>query len=336
MKILITGIAGFIGHQLAKLLVADNIEIVGLDNLNDYYDVSLKYARLRDLGLDLDENDDDMIRSTQYPNCRFIRMDITHRDRIISLFDEEQFTHVCNLAGQAGVRYSIKNPYVYIESNVLGFLNILEACHQNGVRNFVFASSSSVYGQDEHFPFSESDATDHPVSLYAATKKSDEVIAYAYSKMYGIHTTAMRFFTVYGPWGRPDMAPFKFLSSILSGKTIQVYNQGNMLRDFTYIDDVVEGVKRIIYSDDNTDEVPSRIYNIGCSQPVRLMDFIHTIESIAGKKASTEMLGMQSGDVVRTYADTTHLQKDFSYKPSVSLEVGMKRFYEWYRNYYNV
>lgn len=336
MKILITGIAGFIGHQLAKLLVNDDIEVVGLDNLNDYYDVSLKYARLEDLGLDVKASDDGMICSTKHTNCRFIRMDITNRERINSLFGEEKFTHVCNLAGQAGVRYSIKNPYVYVESNILGFLNILEACRENEVRNLAFASSSSVYGQDEHFPFTESDTTDYPVSLYAATKKSDEVIAYSYSTMYGISITAMRFFTVYGPWGRPDMAPFKFLDSIFNGKTIQVYNEGNMLRDFTYIDDVVEGVRRIIYSANNTDGVPYRVYNIGCSHPVKLMDFIHTLEQIVGRKASLEMLGMQSGDVTRTFADTTHLQTDLGYKPSVNLEVGMQRFYEWYRSYFHV
>src|SRR5574344_524846 len=237
MKILVTGIAGFIGHQLAKSLVSDGVDIIGLDNLNDYYDVSLKYARLKDLGINAEVDNGRLCYSTKYKNCSFIRMDITDRDRITDLFSKEGFTHICNLAGQAGVRYSIKNPYVYVESNVLGFLNILEACRQHNMPKLVFASSSSVYGQDDHVPFSESDATDHPVSLYAATKKSDELIAYSYSKLYGISTTAMRFFTVYGPWGRPDMAPFKFLRSILEGETVQVYNNGNMLRGFTYIDD---------------------------------------------------------------------------------------------------
>ena len=334
MKILVTGTAGFIGYHLVKMLVKYDNEIVGIDNINSYYDTNLKYGRLSDTGINCSLIPPYVpVRSTKYANYRFIRMDLTDRKEINRLFEIERFTHVCNLAGQAGVRYSIENPYSYIESNIVGFLNLLEACRNHGVKNFVYASSSSIYGLDSHSPFSEDDRTDQPVSLYAATKKSDEAMAYTYSKLYGISTVGLRFFTVYGPWGRPDMAPFKFMKNILEGKTIQVYNHGDCVRDFTYVDDIIEGMRRILIFE-NQEEIPYRIYNIGCSHPVNLMDFIETLERITGKKADKEMLGMQLGDVPLTYADTTRLQHDFGYKPSITLADGLQRFYEWYLSFY--
>jgi UDP-glucuronate 4-epimerase len=333
MKILITGTAGFIGYHLVKALAYDDVEIVGIDNINDYYDIALKYARLEDTGIAHERvRHGEIVASTKYKNYRFIRMDLTEREGIDRLFAREHFTHVCNLAGQAGVRYSIENPYSYVEANILGFINILEGCRQNNVRNLIYASSSSIYGMNSHVPFSEDDATDKPVSLYAATKKSIEEMAYSYSKLYNISTTGLRFFTVYGPWGRPDMAPFKFMKSIIDGTTIQVYNHGDMLRDFTYISDIIAGLKLVISSDNNA-EIPYRIYNIGCSEPVNLMDFINTIERITGRKAKSEMADMQPGDVKCTYADTSRLQHDFGYKPSTTIEEGLRKFHEWYLTY---
>jgi UDP-glucuronate 4-epimerase len=335
MKILITGTAGFIGHRLVKeLAVKSDVEIVGLDSINDYYEQKLKFARLADTGIcKTDIVYGKLTQSQIYPNYRFIQADLTDVEILNQLFDNEHFTNVCNLAGQAGVRYSIENPYSYVQSNVIGFLNILENCRHHEGCKLVFASSSSVYGMDEHVPFAESDDTSHPVSLYAATKKSDEVMAYAYSKLYGIQTVALRPFTVYGPWGRPDMAPFKFLKAILEGRQIEVYNHGNMYRDFTYIDDIVQGIVKLL-AFDNPAEVPASIYNIGCSQPVMLMDFIQAIEDVAGRKANMKMIGMQAGDVVRTYADTTRLEKDFGYKPSTSLKEGIQQFHDWYVDVY--
>ncbi len=334
MKILITGAAGFIGHKLVKVLAAEGAEVVGLDSINDYYDVGLKYARLADTGImKPDITDGTLVQSRTLPGYRFVRMDLTDRDGMERLFKTEQFTHVCNLAGQAGVRYSIENPYSYVQSNVVGFLNILEGCRNHNVRHLVYASSSSIYGMDPHVPFKETDRTDTPVSLYAATKKSDEVMAYAYSKLYGFQTVGLRFFTVYGPWGRPDMAPYKFMKAITEGREIQVFNHGDMLRDFTYIDDIVEGVRLVLHSECG-DDVPARIYNIGNSDPVRLLDFIGTIERVAGRKAHMKMLDMQPGDVTRTYADTSRLQHDFGYKPSTSIEEGIRRLYEWYAKWH--
>lgn len=330
MKILITGAAGFIGHKLVKVMAAEGAEIVGLDSINDYYDVGLKYARLADTGImQQDIVDGTLVQSHTLPGYRFVRMDLTDRDGIGRLFQSERFTHVCNLAGQAGVRYSIENPYSYVQSNVVGFLNILEGCRNCHVSSLVYASSSSIYGMNPHVPFKESDRTDTPVSLYAATKKSDEVMAYAYSKLYGFQTVGLRFFTVYGPWGRPDMAPYKFMKAITEGREIQVFNHGDMLRDFTYIDDIVEGVRLVLHSECK-DDVPARIYNIGNSAPVRLLDFIGTIERVTGRKAHMKMLDMQPGDVTRTYADTSRLQHDFGYKPSTSIEEGIRRLYDWY------
>lgn len=334
MKILITGTAGFIGYHLVKALAAGDNQIVGIDNINTYYDTDLKYGRLEDTGiwkaeiLPLVE-----VRSKTLPNYRFIQMDLTDRESLNRLFASEGFTHVCNLAGQAGVRYSIDNPHTYIESNVMGFLNLLEACRHHGVKDFVYASSSSIYGENPHAPFSENDCTDYPVSLYAATKKSNELMAHTYSKLYGISTVGLRFFTVYGPWGRPDMAPYKFLKSILEGKTIEVYNYGECRRDFTYVDDIIEGVKRVLESDKPMDRL-YRVYNIGCSQPVHLMDFIQTLEDISGKKAHKHLLPLQPGDVPLTYADTTLLEHDFGYRPSTTLREGLQRFYQWFIKYY--
>ncbi len=333
MKILITGAAGFIGYHLVKALAQKNMEIVGLDNINDYYDVRLKYDRLSDCGVACENiRYGEMVKSNSIPSYRFIRLDLTDSQRVGQLFAEEKFTHICNLAGQPGVRYSIENPYSYIQSNVLGFLNILEACRNYQVSHLLFASSSSVYGMESHVPFGESDNTDHPVSLYAATKKSDEVMAYAYSKLYGIQTIGLRFFTVYGPWGRPDMAPVKFMKSILHQQPIQVYNQGKMLRDFTYIGDIIKGICLILEAE-ITDDVPNRTYNIGNSNPIQLLDFIHTIEEVTGRKANMEMLGMQPGDVTRTYADITRISKDFGYKPSITLHEGIQNLYLWYKQY---
>lgn len=330
MKILITGTAGFIGHQLVKVLAAEGADMVGLDVINDYYDPNLKYARLADTGISRDEIvRDKLIQSKTIARYRFVQMDLTDREKLNQLFEREHFTHVCNLAGQPGVRYSIENPYSYIQSNIVGFLNLLEACRHHGLPHLVYASSSSIYGMDAHVPFSETDRTDQPVSLYAATKKSEEAMAYAYSKLYAIQTIGLRFFTVYGPWGRPDMAPIKFMKAISSGQEIPVFNHGEMLRDFTYIDDITEGVRRILHAEVD-EKVPYRIYNIGNSQPVKLIDFIHSIEVVTGHQACMKMLGMQPGDVTRTYADTSRLQRDFGYKPATSLQEGMSRLYAWY------
>ena len=334
MKILITGAAGFIGHKMVKVLSDEGAEIVGLDSINDYYDVDLKYARLADTGIIKEEvKDGILVQSHSLPGYRFVRMDLTDREGIDHLFRTEGFTHVLNLAGQAGVRYSIENPYSYIQSNVVGFLNILEGCRHHGLPRLVYARSSSVYGMDPHVPFKESDRTDSPVSLYAATKKSEEAMSYAYSKLYHLQTVGLRFFTVYGPWGRPDMAPYKFLKAIIHGDEIQVFNHGDMLRDFTYIDDITEGIRLVLHSEDK-EEIPYRIYNIGNSEPVKLLDFIHTIEEVTGRKAKMRMLGMQPGDVVRTYADTTLLQHDFGYKPSTTIADGIHNLYEWYKKFY--
>lgn len=333
MKVLITGTAGFIGHQFVKSLAREGADIVGIDNINDYYSTELKYARLQDTGIRREKIRPGMaVESDTQPGYRFIQMDLTDREGINRLFEREHFTHVCNLAGQAGVRYSIEDPYAYVMANVVGFLNLLEACRHHGVSHLVYASSSSIYGMNTKVPFAEDDCTDHPVSLYAATKKSDEVMAHAYSKLYGIQTIGLRFFTVYGPWGRPDMAPIKFMRAIMRGEEIQVFNHGDMLRDFTYIDDIVEGVRRVLHAE-VSDPVPYRIYNIGNSAPVRLMDFIQTIERVTGRAARMQMLDMQAGDVTQTYADTTRLQRDFGYRPATSIEQGVAELYRWYRQF---
>ena len=336
MKILVTGGAGFIGFSLTRRLLEQGHEVVGMDNINDYYDTGLKYARLAELGIErTDITEGALAASQRYPAYRFTKLDLADRTGMERLFAAERFDHVVNLGGQAGVRYSIDNPYAYAEANLLGFLNVLECCRHHPVKHLVYASSSSVYGMMDHVPYRESDRTDSPVSLYAATKKSNELMAYAYAKLYRVPATGVRFFTVYGPWGRPDMAPFKFLKAVMEGQTIRVFNGGDMQRDFTYIDDIVQGTL-LILGHPATGDVPHTIYNIGHSEPVQLMDFIHTLEQVAGRKAVMQMEGMQPGDVYCTYADTTRLQNDFGYRPTVSIAEGLKRFYDWYTGFYGL
>lgn len=332
-KVLVTGAAGFIGSSMVKALLKQEYEVIGMDCINSYYDTRLKYARLADTGI-LQEKIKDykLLTSQTDPAYRFIKLDLTDRVGMSELFDTENFDIVINLAGQAGVRYSIENPYAYIESNITGFLNVLENCRHHHIKHLLYASSSSIYGMKDHVPYSENDSTDMPVSLYAATKKSDELMAYSYSKLYAIPTTGMRFFTVYGPWGRPDMAPFLFLKSILNEQPIKVFNHGELSRDFTYIDDIIEGMMRIL-EHPSTENIPYHIYNIGNSTPIQLTDFISVIEKVTGRKAIKHMLDMQPGDVYCTYADITRLQHDFGYSPSVSIEEGIHRFYNWYIEY---
>ena len=345
MKILITGTAGFIGFHLAKRLIKRGDEVVGLDNINDYYDVNLKYGRLKVTGIEKEDIEYGKItKSKTYSNYKFIKLNLEDKENIFKLFKEEKFDKVCHLAAQAGVRYSLKNPYAYINSNILGHMNILEAVRHNEVKALSYASSSSVYGLNKKQPFSVDDNVDHPVSLYAATKKADELMSHTYSYLYNIPTTGLRFFTVYGPWGRPDMALFKFVKNIFEGKPIDVYNYGDMKRDFTYIDDIIEGVVRVIdnspKSNPNWDGrasesvAPYKIYNIGRGKPVKLMDFIEAIEEIIGKKAKKNLLPIQPGDVASTYADTSALERDFGYKPKVDVKEGIKEFIEWYKWFY--
>ena len=335
MKVLVTGAAGFIGSYTVKALIAQGCEVVGLDIINSYYDVQLKYDRLADTGIAKESIEGGiLLPSSKYPSYRFIKIDLTDRDGLNHLFESEYFDVVVNLAAQAGVRYSIENPYAYIESNVVGFLNLLECCRHYPVNHLVYASSSSIYGRNDKVPYAETDKADTPVSLYAATKKSNELMAHAYSKLYGIPTTGVRFFTVYGPWGRPDMAPCLFMKAILNGDPIKVFNNGQMRRDFTYIDDIIAGLMKTI-AHPSADPIPFYIYNIGNSAPVELMDFISAIEKTAGKTAVKQMMGMQPGDVVCTYADTSRLENDFGYKPSTSIEEGIRKFYDWYIKYFN-
>ena len=334
MKILITGAAGFIGNELALRLLARGDEVVGVDNLNDYYEVSLKEARLG--------------RVKNHPCFEFRRLDIADREGMRRLFADHAFDAVVNLAAQAGVRYSLKNPDAYVDANLVGVGNILEACRHGGVKHLVFASSSSVYGANTRLPFSEHDNVDHPVSLYAATKKAAELMAHSYAHLYGLPCTGLRFFTVYGPWGRPDMAYFSFTRKILAGEPIPVFNEGRMKRDFTYIDDIVEGVVRVIdrppegdpaWSGENPDPAtsyaPYRIFNIGNSNTVQLLDFIRVLENHLGVKANMEMLPMQNGDVTATYANTDALGEAVGFSPSTSVEEGLGKFVAWYRSYYS-
>nr|WP_136251710.1 NAD-dependent epimerase [Ningiella ruwaisensis] len=336
MKVLVTGAAGFIGAHTAVKLIEQDLEVVGIDNINDYYDTNLKDARL-----------DWIAGQTKAHLFRFIKMDIADRDAMESLFKEESFDKVIHLAAQAGVRYSIENPHAYIDANILGFMNILEGCRHNQVEHLCYASSSSVYGANEKMPFSTDDNVDHPVSLYAASKKANELMAHTYSHLYGLPTTGLRFFTVYGPWGRPDMAPFKFTKAISEGKAIDVYNYGNHRRDFTYIDDIVEGVIQSTMHtaqpnpdwdgkapDPSSSKAPWRVYNIGAQTPVHLLTFIETIEKALGKTAEKNMLPMQPGDVEATYADVESLAKDVGYRPSTSLEDGINKFVSWYQAFY--
>ena len=334
MKILVTGAAGFIGSRLMFQLASRGDEVVGIDSINDYYDVRLKYGRLSECGFKEPYKEGESKESTLLGGCRFIKMSIDDKPSVDKLFKEEAFDKVVNLAAQAGVRYSITNPYAYLQSNLVGFLNILEACRHNGVRHLVYASSSSVYGLNTKVPYSEADKTDAPVSLYAATKKSNELMAHAYCKLYGIAATGLRYFTVYGPWGRPDMAPMLFAKAISAGETIKVFNGGDMIRDFTYIDDIVEGTIGAIDHEPAPDAngLKYRVYNIGCSNPVKLMDFISEIEGAFGVEAKKEFLPMQPGDVYQTNADTSLLEKEIGYKPHTTLLDGIGRFVEWYNS----
>ena len=350
MKVLITGTAGFIGFHLANKLIARGDEVIGLDCISDYYDPNVKYGRLDYAGIDQkDIKYNKLTQSSKKANYRFIKLQLEDKDNLDNLFELEQFDSVCNLAAQAGVRYSIENPMAYIDANIIGFINILESCRNNGVKNLSYASSSSVYGLNESYPFSTFDNVDHPMSLYAATKKSNELMAHTYSHLYGISTTGLRFFTVYGPWGRPDMALFLFTKAALEGRFIDVFNYGEMLRDFTYVDDIVEGVTRIIDNpaqpnpewsgkqpDPSTSSSPYKIYNIGNNDPVKLMDFIEAIENALGKKIQKNMMPLQAGDVPATYANVDDLVRDLDYKPSTSVQKGTDNFVAWYREFFKV
>ena len=335
MKILVTGAAGFIGAFVCKVLLDRGHQVVGIDNLNNYYDVNLKYGRLAFLGIEKEKCiDNALVNSDLYSLFHFVKLDIIDKQQLESLFDKEKFEVVCNLAAQAGVRYSIESPDTYIQSNVVGFANILECCRHFSVKHLVYASSSSVYGMNAKIPFSEVDKVDTPVRLYAATKKSNELMAYTYTHLYKFATTGLRFFTVYGPWGRPDMSPILFANAIATEEAIKVFNSGDMERDFTYIDDIVVGVVTIIEKPITEFRPMYKIYNIGNNNSVKLMDFIATIEKYMGKEAKKEMYPMQMGDVQRTWADVSELIKDYNYKPSTSIEEGIKQFITWYKEYY--
>ncbi len=339
MKILVTGAAGFIGFFTSKVLLEKGHEVVGLDNINDYYDVNLKFSRLGELGINKSdaENFNNLCKSTN-DNFSFVRMNLEDREALPKLFEKEKFDVVCNLAAQAGVRYSLENPETYIDSNLVGFLNILECCRHNNIKHLVYASSSSVYGLNEKVPFSTDDNVDHPISLYAATKKSNELMAHTYSHLFNIPTTGLRFFTVYGPWGRPDMAMFLFTDAIVNDRPIKVFNHGKMERDFTYIDDIVEGVVRICEKSTQeriNNKALYKVYNIGNNNSVKLLDFIKEIEFNLGKEADKNMMPIQPGDVEKTWADVDQLIKDYDYRPNTSIKEGVKSFVNWYKSYYN-
>lgn len=348
MRYLVTGTAGFIGFHLAKKLLERGEEVVGLDIINDYYDVNLKYARLEHMGISKEQiQKNELVQSSTYPGYRFVQMELSEKEPLMALFASEKFDIVIHLAAQAGVRYSLSHPEVYIQSNILAFLNILEGCRFHPVQHLVYASSSSVYGANEKLPFSTSDSVDHPISLYAASKKSNELMAHTYSHLFGIPTTGLRFFTVYGPWGRPDMALFLFTKAILKGEPIQVFNYGKMKRDFTFVDDIVAGVMKVAdrpakpnpdfdpkNPDPGSSKVPYKIYNIGNSSPVLLMDYIKAVEKGLGKAAIMDLLPLQPGDVPSSHADVTDLVRDTGYKPATPIEDGVKAFTDWYLDYY--
>ncbi len=350
-KILVTGAAGFIGFHLVNRLLHEGWEVVGLDNINHYYDPMLKFNRLKACGIEPEKlKVNKPVSSSLHKNYRFIQADITDRNTINTLFHKESFDLVCHLAAQAGVRYSLENPHSYTDSNITGFLNILEAVRHHHTSHLVYASSSSVYGLNAQLPLSEHAGVDHPVSLYAATKRSNELMAHTYSHLFGIPTTGLRFFTVYGPWGRPDMALFLFTRAILNDEPVVLYNHGDMLRDFTYVDDIVEGVLRVLSSpqkrepggqsgsltDPAVSTAPFRIYNIGNANPVQLEAFVDAIEARLGKKARREYMPLQPGDVVKTFSDVSDLKTDFDYKPQIDVKEGIGRFIDWYLNYFQI
>ncbi|NTW53979.1 MAG: NAD-dependent epimerase [Chlorobaculum sp.] len=350
MKILVTGAAGFIGFHLCERLASRGDEVVGIDNINDYYDQRVKYGRLAYSGIDESAIEyGKPVQSSKHPGYRFVKLNLEDKEGIDKLFRTEKFDALCNLAAQAGVRYSLTNPGAYVSSNIVGFANLLEAARHNNLANFCYASSSSVYGLNESQPFSVHDNVDHPLSLYAASKKSNELMAHTYSHLFRIPTTGLRFFTVYGPWGRPDMALFLFTKAALEGRPIDVFNYGNMQRDFTYIDDIVEGVVRVLDHpaqpnpdwsgadpDPGTSSAPYRVYNIGNNQPVSLMDYIGAVEKALGKTIEKNLLPMQPGDVPSTYADVSDLVNDLGYKPETTVQEGVDRFITWYREFFNV
>lgn len=346
MKVLVTGAAGFIGSHLVHHLVARGDEVLGLDCINDYYDVRVKYGRLSRAGIDTSSIDyGKVLISNAHTNLGFIKLNLEDKEGLNRLFEEQSFDAVCNLAAQAGVRYSLTNPEAYISSNIVGFINILEACRHNDVTNLSYASSSSVYGLNTDLPFSTEHNVDHPISLYAASKKSNELMAHTYSHLYGIRTTGLRFFTVYGPWGRPDMALFKFVKAAVDGEAIDVFNKGDMVRDFTYIDDIITGIIRVIDKPATSDRLwaggassssaPYKVYNIGNNNPVKLMDFIEAIEQKVGTKIKKNMMEMQPGDVPQTFACVEDLVRDMDYKPSTSITYGISKFVDWYLDFYD-
>lgn len=334
-KILVTGAAGFIGFHVSKKLINLGFEVYGIDNLNAYYDVRLKLDRLKELGIDIQSElfmRQQEVKSGSNESFRFSQMDLVDEHRLDHLFLKEKFDAVINLAAQAGVRYSIENPKAYIQANVVGFMNILEACRSNQIKHLIYASSSSVYGNQQKVPFSEKDRVDHPISLYAATKKSNELMAHVYSHLYGLKTTGLRFFTVYGPWGRPDMAPFLFTKAILSETPIKVFNNGDLMRDFTYIEDIVKGIIEVLITDKIQENY--NIYNIGNNTPVKLLDFIQAVEGACNKKAQLDFYPMQDGDVYQTFADIEDLKAVTGYIPKVKINEGIQEFVNWYKAYF--
>jgi len=348
MNILLTGMAGFIGYHTATKLSKKGFAVTGIDIINDYYDINIKYGRLQELGIQKSKiTKNTKIISNKWENLNFIQADLTEQETLDELFKNGNFDVVINLAAQAGVRYSLTNPKAYVDSNIVGFVHLLESCRHNNIKHLIYASSSSVYGLNETMPFSVYHNVDHPISLYAASKKSNELMAHTYSHLYSLPTTGLRFFTVYGPWGRPDMALFLFTKSIIEEKPIDVYNNGNMERDFTYIDDIVEGIIRVVENpprgnkewsgktpDPSSSKAPYKIYNIGNNAPVKLMDFIKSIEQATGKNAKINYMPMQPGDVQSTYADVQKLISDFGYSPNTELQKGVNNFVNWYRNFY--
>lgn len=350
MKILVTGSAGFIGYHLVKELLKQDHEVVGIDNINDYYDVNLKLGRLNDAGIDVSQiGEGTEITSRSHNSYKFIKLDLTDKQGLDNLFKKEEFDAVCNLAAQAGVRYSLTNPQAYIDSNIQGFLNILESCRHHKIKHLLYASSSSVYGLNKNMPFSTHNNADHPVSLYAASKKSNELMAHTYSHLFGVPTTGLRFFTVYGSWGRPDMAIYLFTKAIIEGKPIKVFNNGEMKRDFTHVSDIVDGIIRVLNNpsksnpvwngnqpDPESSSAPYRVFNIGRGKSVKLMDFITQIEKNVGKDAEKVLLPLQDGDVEETWADVSELSSNFGYDPKTEVEQGIPEFVAWYKQYYNV